>query len=158
MTRLLIALLLCLSLAAGARVRTTQTHLTTNAAIVPDIALADTLAPDSAAIPAGAVTLRGFYKRASDTRESFFVTSHLPSRISAVRILLRYTTLDGTMLTERQLSIPVDLQPGQSKMVTVPSFDKQRAFYFHAGPRPRKNATPFQVAFRLLGYDIPVGK
>lgn len=159
MNRLILIIALCLTLiGVEARVRTTQTHLTTNAPLVPNLEVADSLAADSNTLPPNAISLRGFFKRASDSKESFFVTNHLRTRISAIRILLRYSTLNGTALTEREVSIPVDLQPEQSKMVTIPSFDKQRAFYFHAGPRPRKSATPFQVAFRLLGYDIPVGK
>ena len=49
------------------------------------------------------------------------------------------------------------LKPGETKLVSVKSFDVQRLFYFYAGPQPRKQATPFKVAFRLVGYDVPVG-
>jgi hypothetical protein len=77
--------------------------------------------------------------------------------MSAVRLLLRYTTMNGEMLTQRTVTVPVDLKPGETKLVSVKSFDIQRLFYFYAGPRPRKSATPFKVAFRLTGYDIPVG-
>lgn len=160
MKRFLLAIVLT-ALAAGAaqaRVRTTQPHLSTNAITVPVI----TISTDTTAVPTGipdnAISLRGFHKRASDSKESFFVTNHLKQRISCIRVLLRYTTLDGQMLTERVVSIPVDLRPEQTQLVTIKSFDRQRAFYYHAGPKPRKTATPFQVAFRLEGYDIPVGK
>ena len=53
--------------------------------------------------------------------------------------------------------MPVSLKPGESKLVSVKTFDVQRLFYYYAGPKPRKQATPFKVAFRLTGYDIPVG-
>ena len=49
-------------------------------------------------------------------------------------------------------------QSGETQLVAVRSFDVQRLFYYYGGPQPRKVATPFKVAFRLLGYDIPVGK
>jgi hypothetical protein len=77
--------------------------------------------------------------------------------MSAVRLLLRYTTMGGEMLTQRVVNVPVSLRPGETKLVSVKSFDVQRLFYYYAGPQPRKQATPFKVAFRLTGYDIPVG-
>ena len=53
--------------------------------------------------------------------------------------------------------MPVKLLPGETQLVSIKSFDVQRLFYYYAGPQPRKSATPFQVAYRLTGYDIQVG-
>jgi hypothetical protein len=104
-----------------------------------------------------AVTLKGFNKRASESKESFFITNNTSHRMSAVRLLLRYTTMNGELLTQRSVTVPVSLKPGETKLVSVKSFDVQRLFYYYAGPQPRKQATPFKVAYRLTGYDIPVG-
>ena len=154
-----VLLILCIStLDVDARTRTTRKNL--QATEVPVVALdaADGLLPDSLAdMDPDAVTLKGFAKRASDSKESFFITNNTNHRMSAVRLLLRYTTMDGEMLTQRTVNVPVNLKPGETKLVSVKSFDVQRLFYFYAGPRPRKQATPFKVAFRLTGYDIPVG-
>ena len=127
---------------------------------VPVVALEpnDDLLPDSLAdMDPNAVSLKGFSKRASDSKESFFITNNTNHRMSAVRLLLRYTTMQGEMLTQRTVNVPVNLKPGETKLVSVKSFDVQRLFYYYAGPKPRKQATPFKVAFRLTGYDIPVG-
>jgi hypothetical protein len=127
---------------------------------VPVVALEsnDGLLPDSLAdIDPNAVTLKGYSKRASDSKESFFITNNTSHRMSAVRLLMRYTTMAGEMLTQRTVNVPVNLKPGETKLVSVKSFDVQRLFYYYAGPQPRKQATPFKVAYRLTGYDIPVG-
>jgi hypothetical protein len=140
------------------RTRTTRKNL--RSVEVPVVALesSDGLLPDSLAqVDPNAVSLKGFSKRASDSKESFFVTNNTSHRMSAVRLLLRYTTMNGEMLTERSVTVPVDLKPGETKLVSIKSFDVQRLFYYYAGPQPRKSATPFKVAFRLTGYDIPVG-
>ena len=154
-----VLLILCVStLDVDARTRTTRKNL--QATEVPVVALdaADGLLPDSLAdMDPNAVTLKGFAKRASDSKESFFITNNTSHRMSAVRLLLRYTTMDDEMLTQRTVNVPVNLKPGETKLVSVKSFDVQRLFYFYAGPKPRKQATPFKVAFRLTGYDIPVG-
>ena len=150
-------ILLCVS-AVDARTRTTRSNLQSLEIPVAPLESSDSLLPDSMAlIDPAAVALKGFSKRASDAKESFFITNNTASRMSAVRLLLRYTTMDGEMLTQRLVNIPVNLKPGETKLVSVKSFDMQRLFYFYAGPKPRKQATPFKVAFRLVGYDVPVG-
>ncbi len=141
-----------------ARTRTTRKNVHTAAVPVLAIDRDDALMPDSlAAVDPGAVSIKGFNKRASDAKESFFITNNTTGRMSAVRLLLRYTTMTGELLTQRQVSVPVSLKPGETKLVSIKSFDVQRLFYYYAGPQPRKQATPFQVAYRLTGYDIPVG-
>ena len=153
----LLALLIS-SLDLDARVRTTRSNLKSLEVPVAALEADDSLLPDSLAqLDPDAVTLKGFSKRASDAKESFFITNNTAHRMSAVRLLLRYTTMSGELLTQRMVNIPVNLKPGETKLVSVKSFDVQRLFYFYAGPQPRKQATPFKVAFRLTGYDIPVG-
>ena len=117
---------------------------------VPDSLLRD-LEPN-------AVTLKGYSKKASDSRESFFVTNNTKHRISHIRLLMRYSLMNGEMLHERTATVEVDLRPGETRLVAIKTFDVQRLFYYYAGPKPRKSATPFKVAFRLIGYDIPVGR
>ncbi len=152
-------LLLCTSaIDADARVRTTRKNLRSTSVPVTVVEPTDSLLPDSLLqVDPHAVTLKGYSKRASDSKESFFITNNTNHRMSAVRLLLRYTTMQGEMLTQRSVTVPVSLKPGETKLVSVKSFDVQRLFYYYAGPQPRKAATPFQVAFRITGYDIPVG-
>ena len=140
-----------------ARTRTTQSQLKNSTQVVeqlPDAAVPDSLLRD---IEPNAVTLKGFSKKASDSRESFFVTNNTNHRISHVRLLLRYSLMNGEMLHERVATVEVDLKPRETRLVAIKTFDLQRLFYYYAGPKPRKSATPFKVAFRLVGYDIPVG-
>ena len=155
----LVLTVLCVStLDADARTRTTRKNLRSMEVPVAVLETSDDLLPDSlATVDPNAVTLKGFSKRASESKESFFITNNTSHRMSAVRLLLRYTTMNGEMLTQRSVTVPVNLKPGETKLVSVKSFDVQRLFYYYAGPQPRKQATPFKVAFRLTGYDIPVG-
>ncbi len=157
--KLLILLLVLEVAAAGnARTRTTQAQLKNNSQLVeqiPDAAVPDSLLRE---LEPNAVTLKGYSKKASDSRESFFVTNNTNHRISHIRLLMRYSQLNGEMLHERTATVEVDLRPGETRLVAIKTFDVQRLFYYYAGPKPRKAATPFKVAFRLVGYDIPVGR
>lgn len=155
---LLLSLLCISTIEMDARTRTTRKNLHSAQVPVAVLETADGLLPDSlATVDPNAVTLKGFNKRASENKESFFITNNTTHRMSAVRLLLRYTTMNGELLTQRSVTVSVDLRPGETKLVSVKSFDVQRLFYYYAGPQPRKQATPFKVAFRLTGYDIPVG-
>lgn len=153
-----LTLLMVIVVVALGRTRTTQAQLKNNSQIVEQIP--DASVPDSLLLKLepNAVTLKGYSKKASDSRESFFVTNNTNHRISHVRLLMRYSQMNGEMLHERIATIEVDLKPRETRLVTVKTFDVQRLFYYYAGPKPRKSATPFKVAFRLVGYDIPVGK
>ena len=153
----LLLILLCVN-TLDARTRTTRKNLRSVEVPIAVLESSDGLLPDSLIdINPNAVTLKGFSKRASDSKESFFITNNTKHRMSAVRLLLRYTTMKGELLTQRTVTVPVNLKPGETKLVEVKSFDVQRLFYYYAGPQPRKQATPFQVAYRLTGYDIQVG-
>ena len=156
---LLMLIILCISaLDVDARIRTTRKNLRSTEVPVVALEADDALLPDSLAqLDPNAVTLKGFTKRASESKESFFITNNTGHRMSAVRLLLRYTAMSGEMLTQRTVNVPVNLKPGETKLVSIKSFDVQRLFYYYAGPQPRKQATPFKVAYRLTGYDIPVG-
>ena len=153
-----LTLLMVIVVVAMGRTRTTQAQLKNNSQIVEQIP--DASVPDSLLLELepNAVTLKGYSKKASDSRESFFVTNNTNHRISHVRLLMRYSQMNGEMLHERIATIEVDLKPRETRLVTVKTFDVQRLFYYYAGPKPRKSATPFKVAFRLVGYDIPVGR
>ena len=157
---LLLTLVLATIIAGNvdARTRTTRKNLRSLEVPVATLETTDGTVPDSlTAVNPDAVSLKGYSKRASDSKESFFITNNTSHRMSAVRLLLRYTTMNGEPLTERTVTVPVSLKPGETQLVEVKSFDVQRLFYFYAGPQPRKQATPFKVAYRLTGYDIPVG-
>lgn len=152
-----LVILLCIS-TLDARTKTTRKNLKSVEVPVAVMESSDGLLPDSLTqIDPNAVTLKGYSKRASDSKESFFITNNTNHRMSAVRLLLRYTTMAGELLTQRSVTVTVNLKPGETQLVAVKSFDVQRLFYYYAGPQPRKQATPFKVAFRLTGYDIPVG-
>lgn len=148
-------MLLLATWAGTARTKTTQKSLR-NATMLVKMLPPDTAQANSG-IDGHAVTLRGYSKRASDAKESFFITNNTQRRISHVTLLMHYTTTTGKMLHERRVTIPVSLRAGESRLVAIKSWDIQKLFYYYAGPKPRKSATAYRVAFRLLGYDIPVG-
>ena len=111
---LFIAVATLAALCAVSRTRTTQSHLRTDNVPVEVLITGDSIE----GVNASDITLRGFAKRASDSKESFFITNNTTHRMSAVRLLLRYTTMSGEMLTQRTVTVPVSLKPGESRIVS----------------------------------------
>lgn len=104
-----------------------------------------------------ALTLMSYKKRASDTQEEFNVTNNTPFHITGARLLMRYFTPGCTdIIDEQQVVIVLDLAPGESQQVKIPSFDLNRAYYYMYGSRPRLSADPFDVRVRIISYSIEV--
>ena len=147
---------LLIALAMQGRTRTTQANLHTNAVVMENI-VPDADDSVALAVDQSAITLRGYSKRASDSKETFFVTNNTQYRLSAIRLTMRYTGMDGMMLHEREVTVPVAIGPGETQMAAIRTWDPQHNFYYYGSSRPRKAATPYQVAYRLTGYDITIG-
>ncbi len=148
----------CALVATGAFSRTkTSTHKLSSAhAEIDTIAeyVADTLTD----IAPNAISIKGYSKKASDSKETFFVTNHTTHRISQIKIRLRYSAIDGKLLHERVATVDVTLKPGETRLVAIRSWDVHRQFYYYAGAKPRKSASPYKTAYRLIGYSIPIGE
>ena len=164
-TAIAILMLISLAMTAGGKVKTTRKALRSDAVQVGEwvqndanVSVVDTIDSDTAQVKfkQGAIAIKGYVKRASDIRESFLITNKTGRRITRVRMLMRYSDTEGGMIHEREVNVACDLKDGETKQVSVPSFDKHRSFYYYAGDKPRKRATPFVVQVRILSYDIPV--
>ena len=154
--------LILLTVAGIAHCRTkTSTHRLTTVEKEMEM-IADMEQSDGDTIPnylnPNAVSIKGYSKKASDSRETFFVTNKTDHRISQIKLLLRYFAIDGQLLHERVATVNVSLNPGDTKLAWIKSWDIHRQFYYYGGTKPRKAATPFKIAYRLIGYSIPVGE
>lgn len=161
MTRAAI-IIIALALAGIAHSRTkTSTHPLTSAEKEVEM-IADMEQQPGDTIPnqvnPHAISIKGYCKKAGDSRETFFVTNKTNHRISQIKLLLRYFAMDGQLLHERVVTVNVSLNPGDTKLSWIKSWDIHRQFYYYGGTKPRKAATPFKIAYRLIGYSIPVGE
>ena len=87
-----------LAVLAVARTRTTQKQLHSSAAIVQTLDITEVDSVDlTDGVDPGGIVMKGYSKRAADSKESFFLTSKLKHRISSVRLLLRYSAMDGVL-------------------------------------------------------------
>lgn len=92
------------------------------------------------------VRITGFDKRAESSSESFFITNTTDRRLVEVDLVIEYLDMTGRQLHKRRHTLPCDVPPGETRRADIPSFDRQKLFYYCKTPAPaRRQATPFRV-------------
>lgn len=97
--------------------------------------------------PRDSVGVSGFEKTLRSSRESMYITNNTLSDVAGAGITITYNDMDGRMLHKVSHDIDVDIPYGETRMVDIPSFDRQGLYYYYLSPLPvRANrATPFKV-------------
>lgn len=102
------------------------------------------------------ITFSGYSKTLNDANETFFVTNETPFHISRLCVKFTYSMPDGTMIHEEFHDINCDIPAAATRQISVRSFDRQHNFYYYLGKKPKRSATPYNVAYTLLSYDVKI--
>ncbi len=111
-----------------------------------DSCLTDTLIPAIAPAEPIPVKFYGYDKKLRSTKETFFI-SNTDSFATVTRacLTLEYFDAQGRLLHTRRRGINLDLKPGKTEMVDIPSWDRQQSFYYRGSQRPRVSAVPYDI-------------
>ncbi len=93
------------------------------------------------------VVFTGFDKTQSNSKESFFIINNTDRELTAVSLYIDYRTPDGRQLTRRFIRLSCAIPPGETRNVSIPSWDTQRSFYYHKSRKTGKGGNPFDVVF-----------
>lgn len=109
--------------------------------------------------PSDSVVVAGYEKTLRSTTESMIVSNHTSHDIRSLGLDICYMDMSDRMLhrVSREVSPEDGIPSGESRMVSVPSFDRQGLFYYHRSPRPKRaaRATPFKVNVKIRYICIP---
>ncbi|MDE6484271.1 MAG: hypothetical protein K2L14_02615 [Duncaniella sp.] len=108
-------------------------------------------------IPAlgGEITISGYDKPLDSRRETFHVTSSMPDTITGLIIRLTYTDVTGRRLHEETRSVSCMIPPYDTRLVSIPSFDRQCRYFYARGKQSRASGvTPFEVTILPLTIVI----
>ena len=161
-TLVILAAMLCAMAAQAQRVdstrRVSSTNSTTTAtqmSLIDGDESIDSLAAacDVPYLP-GAIELKGYNKRLSDRKETFYVTNRSNYQITRVTVKFRYRDMDGKMIHEQTVNVECNVGPGETHQATIASFDKTGQFYYYGSTKPHKSATPYKVEAHIVGYEI----
>lgn len=146
--RRLIAIFTVSILAASACAqKTTRRNLKpAPAAAVSTVAVPeDTLSGDSAK---ALILVTGYEKPLRASKETVMVSNRDTSRtITECQLEIRYHDMRGRLLHSRDVSVFPDVPAGETRMVSFPTWDINRLFYYHVNT-PRRTgaqATPYTV-------------
>lgn len=94
------------------------------------------------------IRLSGYDKTLRAGVESFFVTNAMADTCSVVAIELTfdYSDMSGRQLHRQTRVVRCDIPSGQTRRLSVPSWDRQHTFYYYLSPAPKRvQATPYVV-------------
>lgn len=96
----------------------------------------------------------GYDKQISAARESFFITNNTGSDLKSLSLEINYTTPDGRQLHRRQQRIDQYIPTGETRKIEIPTWDKQKSFYYIKSSPPRKGGAAYDISFSLLSVTL----
>ena len=99
-----------------------------------------------------AVRFSGYEKTNPSTKETFFATNNLggDSTITALEVVITYFDLEGRQLHERTELLKCLIPPGETRALSLRSWDANHAFHYYLSTPPRsRRSSPFKVSSRL---------
>lgn len=94
----------------------------------------------------GEVAFYGYEKAANANRETLFIKNLTDSTVVRVCFTIDYSDTSSRQIHRRAASVDVEIPSGEVRRIDIPSWDSQKSYYYVKGPRPRKSATPYDVA------------
>ena len=93
------------------------------------------------------VAVSGYEKPLRASKETVLVTNLDSLRtLDELTLQIEYLTPDGRMLHKRTVTVYPRVAPGETRLVTFPTWDVNRLFYYHLNvPRTNAQATPSTV-------------
>ncbi len=95
------------------------------------------------------VAIKGYDKPLNSTKETFFATNKGKSAIVGINITFNYFDNQNRQLHQVTKTINCSIPPGETRQLSISSWDKQKAFYYYRSPQPRRQATPYNVTHSI---------
>lgn len=107
----------------------------------------DTIAPPAA----HQVDFNGYDKPLRSRRETFFATNNSNDSIAAMAFTITYYDSRRRMLHSAKHKVSIDIPAGETRQVSLKSWDSQFNFYYirSAVPQRTKNATPYEITIAI---------
>lgn len=87
-----------------------------------------------------------FDKPVESTKETFLCKNTATATLVEVTVKINYFLTDGTKIHSRTVNIPCDIPSGETRQLSVTSFDRQKSYRYKGSRVPmRRESTPFDV-------------
>lgn len=97
------------------------------------------------------ISISGFDKPLNSGYETFFTANKSDKPLIKLWLTISYTTVGGQQLHARTEEIKTDIPAGETRQLSIRSFDRQKSFYYHKSRKPRSNdgVAPFKIALSV---------
>ena len=97
------------------------------------------------------IDINGYDKPLRSRRETFFATNNGKQDVGAIAFTIRYYDNKQRMLHSASHNIKAEIPAGETRQLSVPSWDKQLNFYYSrsAAPKSTTPATPYDVTITI---------
>jgi hypothetical protein len=144
---ILIALITVSAVAVAAPRKQSTSHGRLHVAQTAAEASGNTATADT--ISVSSISISGYDKPVNASKETFLVVNHTDRTITELTVTFTYSDMQGRQLHKATHTVSCDIAPRETKMTAVPSWDRQRSFYYFKSASPRKQATPYNVSHRI---------
>lgn len=124
--------------------RTTRKNLKLKE-VADTIAVCDTLTNPLTDI----VVISGYDKPLTSHYETFFATNKGNTTITAINITFNYFDSQKRQLHSATRNIACLIPAGETRQLSISSWDRQKAFFYYRSPQPRRQATPYSVTHSI---------
>lgn len=100
------------------------------------------------------ISFAGYEKEASASRETVLVVNKTDFAVRGIHLVITYKDMKGRMLHSRKIQKNCHIPAKETRMIEIPTWDKQKTYYYYLGNAPRKVATPYKVEVAALSYWI----
>lgn len=105
------------------------------------------------------VTLAGYDKPLTASKETLHVVNlSTTDTITGLSFTIDYLDRRGRQLHSRRVDLRCDIPPAETRIVSFPTWDTQRSFYYALGPKPRRLSTPYTIRTHLVCLIIHKAK
>ncbi|MDE6811264.1 MAG: hypothetical protein K2J15_02820 [Muribaculaceae bacterium] len=102
------------------------------------------------------IEFSGFDKPYNSRKETFLITNHSQRYLAGVVVRIEYFDSHKRMINAREEEIIKPVPPGETRFVTIKSFDPQSTLYYHRSRPPRNGGgQPFTVGISLVRVLLP---
>ena len=95
------------------------------------------------------VVISGYDKPLTSHYETFFATNKGNTTITAINVTFNYFDKQNRQLHSATRNISCMIPPGETRQLSISSWDKQKSFYYHRSAQPRRQATPYSVTHSI---------
>lgn len=102
----------------------------------------------------GQLTFSGYDKPRRSSSETFFITNNTDRTMTGVTLYIDYRTPDGRQLDKRFVRLVTRIPAGETRKADIPSWDKQKNFYYEKSGDGKTGGTPYRVIFDPVAYYL----